>query len=166
MAQCLAHPSRIDFSLSPVLSEQSLTLPVIEDGKHFHDELSWLLETIGNGIAVGYVVRIAVFLHFVFIKQTYLDANREISKVIPAPYSPKITDEEDFVFQINQPRISEHVQNTKLNFITKWSVEGFQIATQQIMVGALAGMPRNLSPTSTLPEQNAASVQFDNNSVP
>ena len=111
------------------------------------------------------VSHVALFLQFLNMKPSYVEANTALTKVIPAEYGIKITDEEGFIFQINRPHMNRQLQDIKMNFITKWSAEQFQVLAISIPalgVPAPAGMPWAPPPPKTF---IAASVVFDNNNI-
>jgi hypothetical protein len=157
-AQCSSHPSRIDFTLA----RQSLDsgLPPTVDAGPLRDELSLILEKINNGLVTEPIIRVSVFLQFVSQAATHVEANKILIDVIPQKYGLKLTDEEDFSFQINQRQQSTD-DIIMMNYITKWSVERVQITVNQFFAGGYI-----TAPAQTAPESLFASVAFDNNCVP
>lgn len=157
------HPTRIDLSLEPTLGGTP-QVGVIENTSELQRELLKIIKSVGNGVTSNTMARVAVFLQFIRICDTVVEANKVLSGVIPRKYGLNVTDEEDLVFQINRVRPSMRVPEVHLNSLTKWSVERIQVFT---LPQPTLGQP--LQPIST-GLQNvrvfiAASVTFDNSSV-
>jgi len=91
----------------------------------------------------------------------YKEANVALVGTIPRYDFSKIGDEEDFVFQLNEPRTIDELAGMRMNFITKWSVERFQMFVSPINLVGFA-------PTSTqsIKEFIVPSVSIDINSAP
>ena len=166
---CSVHPLRIDFTLSPVGRETSSELPrlaVIEDSKEFYDELARVARTLGRGLVTNSIVRVATFVQVISPAANSTEANVALMSIVPTQYRIALGNEEEFILQVNRPRTSEQVEKLKMNFITKWSVENFQIIS--VSVSGDAGTPL-VAPQSSVPQVAqfiAASVAFDNNNVP
>lgn len=86
---------------------------------------------------------------------------------IPDQYGVKVSDEEDFIFQINRSYSSRSAEGIKMNFITKWSVDRLRVLTFAVSAGGpsttSAQTPASGSQTADF---IAASVNFDINNVP
>lgn len=166
---CSVHPLRIDFTLSPVGRESPSEPPrlsVIEDSKEFHDELARIARMVGGDWVTHPILRVATFLQFVSIEGNSTEANKALMSIVPEQYRITLGNEEEFILQINRPRMSEQVEKLKMNLITKWSVERFQLVSLLFSMGAA---PIVVSQSSGAPQVNefiAASVSFDNNNVP
>jgi hypothetical protein len=168
---CMTHPSRIDFSLTPLSPTDEvaqLSFRLIEDTSQLRAELTTITDAIGNGIVSDSVVRVALNVHFLTVKPSPAKANEVLTKIIPAQYGVRITNEEDFIFQINRPYMSRKVEATKVNSITKWSVERLQVLTFAFpMIGAPISAPANAVPPKPLTAAfTGASVTFDINNAP
>ena len=167
---CSVHQSRIDFNLSPVGPESASETPklfVIEDSKELHDEFASIARTIGKGLLATSVLRVATFLQFVSIEANSMEANKALMSIVPEQYRIKLGDEEEFVLQISRPRTSEHVEKLKMNLITKWSVQRFQVVSLLVPMGAVpivAAPQSGIAPQVT--EFITASVGFDINNAP
>ncbi|MEO8051931.1 MAG: hypothetical protein ABI833_16055 [Acidobacteriota bacterium] len=160
-AACAIQPGRIDFRLSPILPPRQgigIVFPLIEDLARFERALDGVTATIGQGVIAHPVVRVALNLHFLVLKSSFAEANRALAAIIPPEYGVKLSDEEDFVFQINRPFASLEAPNVKMNFLTKWSVDRFQVLT--LPVGGVTPV----SPTITT--LLGSRVAFDVNSIP
>lgn len=166
---CLVHPTRIDFNLSPVLSQGVLPQPVlqlIENTAQLHAELQRITNVLTNGSIQTPSVGVALFLQFVVPQPSFKEANSRLMSIIPERYRTKLTDEEDFVFQVNRPQASTQVKGVRLNFITKWSVERAKVVTFALppQAGSVIGQPQMLTPIST--DFIVPSIAFDINNSP
>ena len=92
------------------------------------------------------MARVAVYLHFLTIADDFVEANKTITNVVPKKYGVKITDEEDFVFQINQRQTSKQVPGIKLNVLKKWSVERIQVFTLSMPAPGVPMQPIAIAP--------------------
>jgi hypothetical protein len=171
-ASCFVHPVRIDFNLTPTSPPHEITqlsFPLIEDTTQLHTELARIMDDIGQGLVSGSVVRVALNVQFLAMRPSPVEANKTLTSIIPSKYGVKITDEEDFIFQINRPYASREVRSVKMNSLTKWSVDRLQVFTMAIpMGGALGPAPANITSGGNRQgaEYIAASVTIDNNNVP
>ncbi|HEY9158674.1 hypothetical protein [Candidatus Binatus sp.] len=129
-----------------------------------------IIDVIAKGTISNSVSRVAFGVQFITVKANVVEANRTLTTVLPDQYRMKITDEQDFIFQINRPHMSSKVGNITMNFLTKWSMERLQVVSMEIPVGG-APIPTP-GGTSFAPHDVkvkdfiAASVRFDNNNVP
>ena len=164
---CISQPTRIDFTLTPApTSGQPPKVALIDDANVLRQELERIIESIGKDAELNYIWRVALNLHFIRVLPGVGEANRELMGVIPRKYGVTVTDEDDFVFQINRPYNALASQNTRLNIITKWSVERVQVISVAVPV---SGMPLGTETALPFPQIAtfiAASVHFDNNNVP
>jgi len=170
VAICSVHPARIDFNLMPPTETSEFvatSLDLIENTSLLHAELMRIIEIIRNGDASYSVSRVALFAQFLQLRENITEANNTLTNAIPDQYRMQIADEEDFIFQINRPKMSRQVDNVKMNFITKWSVERIQILSlaMPMMVGSPIPVSAGMPP-SQQQQFVAASVTFDNNNVP
>lgn len=170
MASCFYHPARLDFNLSSVSPPSEVpetSLALIEDTTQLHAELKRIIEVIAEGISDS-VSRVAFGVQFVAAKPNLVETNKTLIRVMPTQYRIKITDEDDFIFQINRPRKSNNVENIDMNFITKWSKERLRVLAMPVPAG---GAPIQSSESASFAQAYsrdyiAASVSFDNNTVP
>jgi hypothetical protein len=175
MAVCSIHPTRVDFSLSPAtpsLGETEETekrsFPLIEDASQLCAELLAIIGVVSSGAISGQFNRVALNVQFFALTESLAEANKALTMVIPRQHGVKIADEEDFIFQINQPFPSRTADGIKMNSITKWSVDRLQVLTFAVQTGGAQG-PGLASAASIMPQQvtfTAASVSFDINNVP
>jgi hypothetical protein len=164
-ATCLAHVTRVDFNLSPVLVPSQTGEPkisLIEDTSQLFSELKEIIKKISGGIKVSSVSRVALYLEFVTVRANVLEANKALTGVMPEQYRISVTDEEDFIFQVNRPRKSGKVEGLRMNFVTKWSVENVQV---MVALSALAGGPPIPGAASWVNNFLTASVSFDYNNL-
>jgi hypothetical protein len=124
----------------------------------FYTELKRIIKVLAEGIISSSISRVALGLQFVTVKPNSLEANKTLIQVMPQEYRMKVTNEEEFIFQVNRPRKSSEVESVKMNFITKWSVENVQVIS---MAALGVGAPMSGSPW--IKNFLAASVSFDNN---
>lgn len=163
MVNCMIHPIRIDFNLTAAPSpEQQMTLNLIDHPIELRHELKRIINYFDTSVS-DLFSRVALNLQFLNLKPSTIEANKALTEVIPDRYGVTITDEEAFVFQINQPHKNSKFQNITMNFITKWSVEQFQVLTISIPPSGVPVQPLTLPQPKTV---IAASVLFDNNNAP
>jgi hypothetical protein len=139
--------------------------PVILDAAQLVNELQRCIGLIGRNLVPNSIFRAALALQFINVQPTFVDANKILTTVIPANYGVKLTDEEDFVFQVNRP-YSLHIENIRMNALTKWSFDRLKIVTFSV---SAQGTSAASSPLATQPltsEFISASVSFDNNNAP
>jgi hypothetical protein len=171
-AGCVAQPTRIDFTLTPPSSKQEeeqevVSFPLIEDTGLLRADLTRTIDAVGLTPVISSVVRVALGIQFLNLKPSCTEANGLLIAHIPEQYGVKVTDEEDFVFQINRPYRSRSAAGIKTNFITKWSVDQLQILTFAVPVGGTAtGSAQIPGPGSQTDKFIAASVNFDVNNAP
>lgn len=166
---CFSHPTRIDFNLLPVSAPSEMadmSLVLIEDTNQLHADLMRIIGILAEGIVSNSVSRVALGVQFITVKPNLVEANRTLTKVMPDQYRIKLTDEEDFIFQINRPRMSSKVGTVRMNFLTKWSMERLQILTMAIPASGIATSKESSFTPANVREFLAASVSFDNNNAP
>jgi hypothetical protein len=161
-AACLAQPIRIDFTLAPLQQSAIATMtPLIDDSKHFSAQLAHLIEALGDLQTGPQINRVSCVVKFAMISPNFVSANKSISSKLPKPYHVVLSDETDFVLQINRARPSKALDNITINFITKWSIERTQLIT--FTVDAAAGQA--LGPSQMVHELIMPNIVFDNNNV-
>jgi hypothetical protein len=169
-AGCFAQPARIDFNLTPSSSPQheaqeGESFPLIEDTALLRSELLRIIDAVAQTAALNSVVRVALGVQFLALKPSFTEANAALTASIPKQYGIKVTDEEDFVFQVNRPYTSRSTGGIKTNFITKWSVDRLQIMTLAVQVGGPATSAQTPASGSQTAQFIAASLNFDVNNV-
>jgi hypothetical protein len=174
---CSVLPGRIDFHLLPPSPPQDVEQPsfhLIEDAGHLHAELANIIGIVGEGrLALDSIVRIALNIQFLALNSNFDEGNVAITAIIPRRLGAfTISDEEDFIFQVNQPYTSEKIEDIRMNFLTKWSVDRIQVQTMQVLVGGVGG-PLSLggpvnaaSAKPQIVEFIGASVILDINNIP
>lgn len=163
---CVVQSARIDVNLTATPGQVlKMTVPLFDHPIELRDELKRIINFLGGSSLLKDASRVALFLQFLKLKPSHVEANKALMEVIPNQYGVTITDEEGFIFQINQPHMNRDFRNIKMNFITKWSAELFQVAAIPIPpfgLSAPAGMTlAPPKPTTFI----AASVVFDNNNI-
>jgi hypothetical protein len=163
---CVAQPARIDFNLSAVPSPGlPIKVALIDNPIELRYELDRMITIFNEDIVSNPVSRVALNLHFLKILPSFVEANKELIGVIPHKYGVKVTDEEDFIFQINRPYTGEAIPEIKMNRITKWSVERLQVLSVSIPVGGMPEVAEMMLPFPQSATFHAASVHFDNNNI-
>ena len=164
---CTGHPARVDFNIRAAPSQVSQgTMDLIDHPIELRDELMRIIKLLDGSSVLENVSRVALNLHFINLKPNHVEANKGLMAVIPDRYGVTIADEEDFVFQINQPLANKKFPNIRMNFITKWSVDRLQILT--ISIPNHGKCPVQVGMTPPFPQTKtviAASVLFDNNNT-
>jgi hypothetical protein len=160
---CAVHPARIDFNVMPLASSSDANkLVLIEDTPQLHAELARLIEFIDEDVGSYSVCRVGVYLHFLTLAANIEEGNTLLARVIPDKYRARITNEEDFIFQVNRPSASQRVEGVKINYVTKWSTDRFQVLSVPASMGAPVTDFRGIVPQEFI----GASVTFDHNNVP
>jgi hypothetical protein len=166
---CIVQPTRIDFNFTPPppisLEDGSTPLALIEDTTRLHNELARVIGSIDELKVTSSVSRVGLFLHFLSLVSDVEAANKLLISVMPNQYHVQITKEEDFIFQINRPRMSHNVEGIKLNSLAKWNVDRFQVFNVAIAAGSPVVDSRTM-PSRPEHEFIAASVVLDINNVP
>jgi hypothetical protein len=170
MVACSLHPSRIDFAFS---SFSNSTVPVaspdlIQDARLFCAELKKLIGIIGTDTGWGPMIRVALNVQFQVQRQNFVEANNTLVAILPDKYKVGISDEEDFVLQVNDVYASRAVERIKMNCIKKWSVDRFQVVAFGLQsTGGIIRPQVNTVPNSPdIPQFITSSVMLDINSIP
>jgi hypothetical protein len=111
------------------------SLPQIDNARNFRAALQEITQAVGRGINLGTVVRVGVYIQFQAEEPSIVDANKSLLAALPAKYKIGITDEEEVVFQVNVPYMSDKVRGVRMNCTTKWSVDQLQILKFQFPAG-------------------------------
>jgi hypothetical protein len=164
---CVAQPIRIDFTLSPSQPSTLLTtIPLIEDAAHFHEQLRHLVETVCNLESSPSINRAACVVQLATITQNIVEANKCIRTILPKQYNLDLSDEEDFVLQVNRARPNKSSKDIRMNFVTKWSVERAQILTFANFPPLNAASGQAIPGSQMIQEFIVAGVTFDNSNAP
>lgn len=163
---CSTHPARVDFIFTPARQDEipDMSFAMIEDLGQLQSGLRDVIEAVGRGIVSHSVFRVAVNTQFVRPEASFTEANKTLTQIIPDQYRMRLTDEEEFIFQINRLKTSRELTDIKMNFITKWSVERFQILAMSFPMAIPA--PQSMASQQQSAAFLAASVLLDNNNVP
>lgn len=167
IVNCLTQPARIDFTLRAAETPSTQrTVALIVSAIELRAEVVRIIDSLDSDIVSNLFSRVALILSFAKLEPNHVEANRALTKVIPDRYGVTLTDEEDFIFQINQPRVAKEIPHIKMNFITRWSVDRIQTFNILFPIGGVLA-PVGMSPPSPKIETFIApSVTFDNNNVP
>jgi len=124
---------------------------LIEDTRMFRGELDLIIQSASQlEIATN---RAALFVQFSNPVERYRDANKMVRSILPKGFSVELSDEQDFILQLNRPRREEGLA---MNFITKWSVDRVQILNLQFGGGQ----------AQIVSEHLITAISFDNNNAP
>jgi len=161
----IAHPARIDFTLGPITPNDfngPPVFPVVENAADFREGIQSIAQRIATLSLSAPVLRVALFVQFVLPVDSITTANQVLLGTIPDQYRVKLSNEEDFVLQVNHPRDLVQPRNVRLNLITKWSVERFK----QVSFFAPVVVSGAIQPT-VIPESETvvASIGLDYNSA-
>jgi hypothetical protein len=168
---CVLQPSRLDFSFSstpPTVPDASgVGVQLIENGRSVWRSFLQLFDALTRGIVEGEVARVAINLQALVVKPNFAEVNQALLEVVPNHYGLRLTDEEDVVFQINKPFISERIPGVKMNAATTWSgarilVLNFSVPASGFVNAAMAGVSENPQTKTFL----GASTAFEVNNVP
>lgn len=164
---CTVQPLRVDFNLQPVPTGDT-SLAMIGNTLKFYEHLRTITEEIGKGAAEVGASRIAIFVQFSRPTATIEETNQVLLETMPIAYRTKLTSEEDFIFQINCARPSREDPKIRMNLITKWSADRFQLFSVQIPMLGMPQIAPGASPATFQPTEEllAASVSFDHNNLP
>jgi hypothetical protein len=168
IVNCTTQLQRTDLNLSPV-PRPGGSFALIADTVTLHKHLSQIIAAVGQGVGQIPVSRVATFVHFVSIVDSFASANRILIGSMPEAYRMSLAEEEDFSLQVNLPLLLQNVSNVRMNFVTKWSADRFQVFNIVLPPVSGAAIPAqlgqglmNLQPI----EYIAASVTFDNSTAP
>jgi hypothetical protein len=158
---CSQNPIRIDFTISPiqnVLAISEPNFPLVENSRKLREELDRLIEVVHERPSVVPAGRVALAMQFTQVCASFPDANMAVTSALPNDLRVHLSEERDFILQVNRARKSTSVQDMTINFITKWAVEQVQLLA--ITPGGSTGMA---NPTI---EYHNATILCDNNNVP
>jgi hypothetical protein len=147
---CSVNPARIDFAVGPPITQDS-QVNLVEDLETFFAALRCVVQSAHDFDPP--TSRAGCYVQLAKPAANYQEANKAILSVLPTQFHVGLSDEQDFVFQINRPQREEGLQ---INYITKWSVDRVQILNVQFGVGQ----------TQLVSEHVVSSITFDNNSHP
>lgn len=156
---CAVHPSRVDFNLQPIPPDFNgpVRLAVIEDTETLRQHMDLVVAYVGREGISDSVLRVGTFLQMVVLARDIPEANRIVLGTIPERYRPQLSAEEDFMFQVNPIEPSAAVEGVRMNLVTKWATNRFQVIS--------VGLPFNVAaPRSG--DFIGATITFDNNNVP
>jgi hypothetical protein len=132
VAMCSTATSRIDFQFGPsqsqIVSRDPASFPLINDASQLYDSLESLCTCIEN-LRLPPIERVAVGLQLVQLTPGITESNKLLVKVIPSEYGIQLTNEEDFILQINKPFQYPASEPVRMNFTVKWSVERMRVMT-------------------------------------
>lgn len=167
IVNCVGQQTRFDFNLMGVAAQVStMTLAMIDHPKELKDELTRIITFLEDEKpALDRIWHVALSLQFISLKENHAEANDALIKVIPSRYGVTLADEEGVVFQISVPRMSGESRDIRMNYITKWSVEVFQVLNITIPAGAISAGSGPVPPPPRFNTFIAASVVFDSNNT-
>lgn len=167
VVDCVTQPARIDFNIKAASSPETLmTMAVIDHPSAFFNELKRIIDIFDKSSPSIDASRVALNLHFLNLSTSHTNANKALAEVIPARYGVTMTNEEDFIFQINEPKPSKEIEDIRMNIITKWSVDNIQILSISLPTGGVAMGTAGMTSSQAEKTFVAAHVVFDNNNTP
>src|SRR5207248_1561787 len=96
------------------------------------------------------IIRAATYVQIISLETNSTEANKVLMSIVPEQYRIALSSEEEFILQVNRPRMSEQVDKLRLNLITKWSVETFQVIS--LAVAADVSAPTVAPQASVMPQ--------------
>jgi hypothetical protein len=165
-ASCSVQPLRIDITLAPLQTELITdAVPIIEDARLFHGELLHVCNVVADISLNVTINRVACAVQIGSGAPDFETANKLIMSALPERYRLALSDETDFILQINHPRNSTALAELRINLITKWSSERVQTITidRWASQGAIGQAPTG---APMLKEYLVATVLFDHNNSP
>jgi hypothetical protein len=168
---CAVHPSRLDFNFGPAppagRDASSVSVQLIENARPLWRSFLQLFDAFARGKVVGEVARVAINLQALVVKPNVGEVNQALMEVIPGHYGLRLSDEEDVIFQINKPFMSEGISGVKINAVTTWSSARIQVLSFSMPAGgivnaAMAAVSENPRTQNFL----GANVAFEVNNVP
>jgi hypothetical protein len=160
---CSLSPIRIDFTISPrqtALPTSEASFALIENSVKLRQELDHIIQVINQTPSVVPAVRVALAVQFTQTCTSVRDANSVMTSALPEALRVRLSEERDFILQVNRVRESTSINDLRLNLITKWAVEQVQVLTVAVVPGGPAAM------TSPTMEVFNATILCDNNNVP
>lgn len=163
---CTTFPGRVDFVFSPKvtnLNPEQPELGLIHDDDLLRQEIDSLVQTIETRPITDQAARVGVVIQVCRPAANVSEANRHLSGKLPSGYTIPITDESDFILQLNYRSENDDSVRMIINRVTKWSVDQFHVMTfqlpqiGQVLPGGFPAIPHI---------QRAASVSFDYNTLP
>jgi hypothetical protein len=133
MLTCTVAPLRIDFTLTssrPSAFVFGAPFQLIDNPNALLSSFAKLQRGIVEQAQILEVTRVALFLQLTQSVKDVRTANDLIKRVIPANYVLPLTDEQDFILQINSRQNSTSMPSAQLNFVTRWSVEHTKVFMQ------------------------------------
>jgi hypothetical protein len=160
---CQSQPIRADFTFMPTTGADATVLPLIEDTELLSTEMAALIGSISKAFQKAPLNRVAAFLQVGQETTNYSDANKALSGAMWEDKKVSLSDEEEFLLQINPTRSDSKDPTLKLNFITKWAVERVQLMTFFNQVSA--GNP-GMANAPVVIEKIVPSIALDNSNMP
>jgi hypothetical protein len=171
MVGCSVHPSRIDFNFGPALppiqGSSTIAVQLIQNARQLRRGLLEVFDALGRDSVAGAVARVAMTIQVLAVSPDFAGANNAIMGVIPAHYGLRLGDEEDVLFQVNVPYVSQTASRARMNAVTKWGGARLQVMTFTLPAGG--SITSSTGAISEGPQKRdfiAASVSFEINSVP
>jgi hypothetical protein len=159
---CSVAPLRIDLTLMaarPSSFFPGAPFQFMDDPAKLLSSLERLRDGIVGQAQLVEATRVAMFLQMTHSAKDVRAGNDVLKSVLPIDYVLPLTDEEDVIIQINRKQESTGTAATRMNFITRWSVELTKVLNLE--VGST-----NLSRAPITADYFFVHVVFDNNTVP
>lgn len=159
---CSTQPGRIDLNITPpAVDSADMSIGLIDDTGTLYAELVRIIKAIPQLGIPGPVTRVAIVARFGNLSKSGGDANRILSNVIPEEYRVRITDETDFILQLNRLFTSRSVDRITMNALKRWSVDRVQLMAINMQAGG-----NLVTGGNSLTSEFMANVMLEVNNVP
>lgn len=168
---CTTGLARIDLNFGPLrrpeIEEAPTSFQLIEEAEQLHQAFAQVIKAIRQERLSIKASRLAIATQFASIEEDVRSANQALTATIPDQYGVKLADEDDVIFQVNNPFESKQLAPTKLNLIQNWSVVRFQVVSVAVPtpIGNV-GDQMGTVPVTEVGQQIGASVSFEVNNPP
>src|SRR5262249_34849728 len=141
------------------------TISVIEDAGKLKQELVRLIEAAVAVHQKTITNRVGMIISFGRSAETFVEANASITTVLPQRFNLPLTNEQDFLLQVNRPRPSTVSSDIQINLISKWAVERVQLLTFTNL-STPVGHEQIASTAPIVKTLTVPTLVFDDSSVP
>lgn len=148
---CQVQPVRVDLTFTPSGMIDANTVASIGDTELVSAEMNRVIDAVDEAFKETPLNRAALFLQMGQEAPDFPRANEVLSAAMWENKKAVLGDEEDFILQLNRPRLDGADASLKLNYITRWSVERLNLMT---FLGAAPIFVEKIMPTIVLDNSN------------